>query len=85
MLHACSQKFKRDGLGEEGQFLHAPLPLGKQISPQQGKQGHVIGGRESWAVDFFSCHSLGYVILSKSLTLSGPFSSVLNEEVGLGD
>ena len=27
-------------LGEEDQILHIPLPLGKQISPQQGKQGH---------------------------------------------
>lgn len=91
MLHACSQKFKQDGL-DSGRRGSVPTMStvasweAKSISPQQEKQGHVIEGREGLGCRFFfSCHSLGYVILSKSLTLSGPFSSVLNEEVGLGD
>lgn len=87
MLHACSQEFKRDGLdsGRRGSDPTHPIASWEAHLPQAGKAGMYDWGKGELGCRFFFCHSLGCVILSKSLTLSGPFSSVLNEEVGLGD
>lgn len=60
-------------LGEEGQTLHVPLPLGKQISPKQGKQGCMTGGRESWAIDYFFLPLIGLCDLEQ---ISDPLLAV---------